>query len=352
MNKINVQLNNDTYVYSEYDNRNYCRSSNLKVGNTASKDGRFSRGYTTLIKFDINEISDLSTINEASIYLYIEKINAKRNDSITLSLSMNISDYELTDVTAKNLPITNSTDIITHKITKENTNKFIKVDITEFVKQWASNTSPNFGMTISVTSNNDYIDFSSSRSSNAPYVVINYTPMVQKQSNIISEPIVNTAKNITSASNIISSNEEIKPISTLNTGTTISKAYCFIYNQSPAAVIVHGGSDITFSNNSLLNNISHDENTTDIKIKSTGLYEINYSLSASFVITSEISLTKNGTIIPGTSRPLLQSNNGITGTAILSLSSSDIITLRNTSASVLKLSPNVNTQLTIIQIDQ
>lgn len=347
MNTINLSLTTDTYVYSEFPNKNYYRGNVLKTGNTSSKDSKISRVFNTLIKFSYEEISGLATIDEAKIYLYVKKTYSKQNKPFYLSISKNTADFIPSKVTASTIPNTIITDNITTLISKDNEGKYIEIDIGRFVQEWVDGISPNFGITISITSSKEYVDFSSSRSENPPHAVIKYTPKVIK----VSEPAKNTK--VQSSPPLLQVASVPNKKNSVVTAPTVlesnSKALGFIYNQSASHIFVHGGNDINLSNNGLLSNISHQEGTSSIKVNSSGTYSINYSISATSIISSEISLTVNGAIVPSSSKNIIQETGDVYGTLLLELNSGDILTFRNTSATVLQLSPNVNLNCTIMQ---
>jgi len=114
-----------------------------------------------------------------------------------------------------------------------------------------------------------------------------------------------------------------------------------------------GGTDVPFSNNGPLSDIIHSPNSTVVVVLTTGLYEINYGISITAGVGAQIAIAVNGTVDPSTRISALITTGEITGSAILSLTSGDIITLRNNSAIplVLSLSPAVGAQLTIKKLD-
>jgi spore coat protein U-like protein len=123
-----------------------------------------------------------------------------------------------------------------------------------------------------------------------------------------------------------------------------------VYNLTPSKLMVlNAGADIPFSSNGPLNRVIHTEGATTVTVPDTGTYLINYGLSANVDFGSSVALAVNGTADPSTKLPVTFNSSG---SAILNLDEGDIITLRNDSDSaiILAASPNINAQLTLIQI--
>jgi hypothetical protein len=116
---------------------------------------------------------------------------------------------------------------------------------------------------------------------------------------------------------------------------------------------VVGGTDVPFSNNGPLTGVAHTPGTTTITVSSAGIYEINYGISITAGIGSQIAIAVNGT--PNSSTPIsaLVATGSLFGVAILTLAAGDVITLRNNSAIglTLTLAPGVGSQLTIKKLD-
>ena len=128
------------------------------------------------------------------------------------------------------------------------------------------------------------------------------------------------------------------------------QSYGYVYNLTPSKLMVlNAGADIPFSSNGPLNRVIHTEGATTVTVPDTGAYLINYGLSANVDFGSSVALAVNGTADPSTKLPVTFNSSG---SAILNLDEGDIITLRNDSDSaiILAASPNINAQLTLIQI--
>ena len=84
-----------------------------------------------------------------------------------------------------------------------------------------------------------------------------------------------------------------------------------------------------------------------------GVYEVNYGISITAGIGSQIAIAVNGTVDPSTPISALVATGELSGNAILTLAAGDVITLRNNSAVVLALTlaPSVGAQLILKKLD-
>ncbi|WP_431603211.1 BclA C-terminal domain-containing protein, partial [Clostridium beijerinckii] len=114
---------------------------------------------------------------------------------------------------------------------------------------------------------------------------------------------------------------------------------------------VAAGTDIPFSNNGPLSNITHVPGATTVTVLVAGVYEINYGASITAGIGSQIAIAVNGTVDASTPISALVATGQILGSAILTLAAGDVITLRNNSALALTLAPSVGAQLTLKKLD-
>ncbi|WP_427854421.1 BclA C-terminal domain-containing protein, partial [Desulfosporosinus metallidurans] len=131
-------------------------------------------------------------------------------------------------------------------------------------------------------------------------------------------------------------------------------SFGYVYDLAILAnATIAGGSDVPFSDNGPLTNITHVAGSTTITVVTTGIYEIFYSVSFTAGLNASFALTVNGTVDASTPVPALVSVGEIAGQAILSLVAGDLITLRNNSliSAVLALSPSVGAQFTIIRLN-
>jgi hypothetical protein len=100
-----------------------------------------------------------------------------------------------------------------------------------------------------------------------------------------------------------------------------------------------------------LQDISHIITTAPVTVANTGTYQIDYSVFISLGIGSSISLAINGTVDPSTTVGSIAAANQLSGTAMLSLTADDEITLVNSSGIAFTLfTSGVTAQLNIIQL--
>jgi hypothetical protein len=121
----------------------------------------------------------------------------------------------------------------------------------------------------------------------------------------------------------------------------------------PASATVIGSTDVTFSNNGALMGVTHTAGTTTFTVPSSGVYKIEYSVSITLGVGSAIALAVNNNVQDITNIPCLVATGQVSGTAILTLSANDVITLRNNSAIpfTLTLAPGVGAQISIINLN-
>ena len=135
-------------------------------------------------------------------------------------------------------------------------------------------------------------------------------------------------------------------------GSAIS-AFGYTYDLAVGGQVVAGGADVVFSNNGPLLNCTHTAGTTIFTVPSTGTYKVNYSITITAGIGAQMAIAVNGTVDASTSVDLLVATGTISGTAMLSLSAGDVLTLRNNSATPFTTtgSPSVGAQLNVIKMD-
>ncbi|MDD3392690.1 MAG: hypothetical protein PHE54_04050 [Bacilli bacterium] len=116
--------------------------------------------------------------------------------------------------------------------------------------------------------------------------------------------------------------------------------------------MVVGGDAFDFSNNGPLQGVIHLAGSEDITVTETGVYEIDYNISTTLGVGATIALAVNGVIDDSANVPVLTDIGNASGTAMLSLSAGDIVTLVNNSLISITqvLEPSVGAQLNIIQI--
>jgi hypothetical protein len=95
---------------------------------------------------------------------------------------------------------------------------------------------------------------------------------------------------------------------------------------SETAVLLSG--DVRFSNNGIMQGITHTPGAAPITIEQTGVYKINYSISISNNIDATVTLAVNGVDVSSASVPTEIMVGTFSNSFILSLTAGDVITLR------------------------
>ncbi|ODA38705.1 Flagellar hook-length control protein FliK [Desulfosporosinus sp. BG] len=130
-------------------------------------------------------------------------------------------------------------------------------------------------------------------------------------------------------------------------------AFGYVYTLDAVAQAVLPGTDVVFSSNGPLVNETHTAGTAPITVALAGNYQIDYSVSITLGIGSEIAIAVNGVVNPSTLITALVATGQVTGQAIIALAAGDVITLRNASGVALTLAtaPEVGAQMTIDKLD-
>ncbi|MEJ2423885.1 MAG: hypothetical protein P8101_05400 [Candidatus Thiodiazotropha sp.] len=124
--------------------------------------------------------------------------------------------------------------------------------------------------------------------------------------------------------------------------------YGYIYELATLGdATVVGGADVILSNNGPLSGVTHTAGTTTVTVPTTGDYKIDYRVNVTAGSGAAIAIAVNGTVDASTTT-VIQVNH-VSGSAILSLTAGDILTLRNNSAVAftLELAPGVGAQLDV-----
>jgi BclA-like protein/collagen triple helix repeat protein len=138
------------------------------------------------------------------------------------------------------------------------------------------------------------------------------------------------------------------------TGTLNITTYGYVYELATVAdATVVGGADVPFSNNGPLSGVTHTAGTTTVTVPTTGTYKINYYVNLTAGVGSAIAIAVNGTVDASTNVTSLVAVGEISGTAMLSLTAGDVLTLRNNSAILftMDLAPGVGAQFNVILLE-
>jgi len=95
---------------------------------------------------------------------------------------------------------------------------------------------------------------------------------------------------------------------------------------------------------------THTAGTAAIVVPTTGTYQINYCVNLTAGVGSAIDISINGTPDASTNIDILTTTGEVSGTAMLTLTGGDTLTLRNNSATpfTMDIAPGVGAQFDII----
>ncbi|HBW36338.1 MAG TPA: hypothetical protein DEF89_13875, partial [Desulfosporosinus sp.] len=130
-------------------------------------------------------------------------------------------------------------------------------------------------------------------------------------------------------------------------------AYGYVYDLTVGGQVVAAGADVVFSSNGPLVNETHVAGTTTVTVTLAGDYQIDYSVSITLGVGSEIAIAVGGVVDPSTRIIATAATGPVIGQAILTLGAGAVITLNNPSATAFTTtgSPDVGAQLTIDKLD-
>ncbi|SFX80060.1 hypothetical protein SAMN04487866_1273 [Thermoactinomyces sp. DSM 45891] len=117
-------------------------------------------------------------------------------------------------------------------------------------------------------------------------------------------------------------------------------AYGQVYNLSTGITLtIPAGGNVPFSNNGVLNNITHTTGSADVILPQAGQYEINFQVSAVGALLgllAAFAVTVNGTVVPQSTfainlTGIIGLAAQISGSVIIDVPANATITLRNVS---------------------
>ncbi|MFA5867392.1 MAG: DNRLRE domain-containing protein [Actinomycetota bacterium] len=159
----------DTYVDSDNPTSAYGQDVFL----ISRFDARSDRLSQPFLKFDLSLIPSGSTINEATLKLYLKDMTGR--NSVEIEAFRATSDWDEAALTWNNRPTGPGLEK-TATISDNRGNK--NVDMTAFVSGWLANTFPNYGVFLDYKGKATYSAVFNSREApkNQPYLVVYYNP--------------------------------------------------------------------------------------------------------------------------------------------------------------------------------
>ena len=112
---------------------------------------------------------------------------------------------------------------------------------------------------------------------------------------------------------------------------------------------VTSGSDIPFNTNGAISGITHSAGSSTFTVSTAGRYEIVFSANITDGLNSALAVAVNGSVVSGSSVPLLTSSGTLSGRVVLILDAGDSVGLRNEGQCDMSLaiSPLVGAQVTV-----
>jgi hypothetical protein len=130
-------------------------------------------------------------------------------------------------------------------------------------------------------------------------------------------------------------------------------AFGYVYELAATGTLVLPGTDVLFSNNGPLVNETHIAGTAPVVVALAGNYQIDYTVSMTAGLLTEIGIAVNGVVDPSTVITALVASGQVTGQAILTLPAGASVTLRVVTGVglTLALAPEVSAQMTVDKLD-
>lgn len=173
MSSKNIKTKNDTFVSSNYPNKNFSREKNLLVSKCEDCDSTLEYS-NSLIKFEFLKSFFECDIKHAELRLCVKGVHSCNSEGVCIDLLYNLSSYDYKTVNYKSAPLTKvfRREIL---IDEKCENKYINIDVTDLVREWIEGHIENHGITL-VISNNDLgeVLFESSRCSSGPVLNVCY----------------------------------------------------------------------------------------------------------------------------------------------------------------------------------
>ena len=344
-----VNPRDDAYISLLNPNTNFGFSSLLFTGRFVQPNDIFR----SLLKFDLSgAVPPGNTVINASLNLFVFRKDLPNSvlSPQTVSVFANTSNFLESTVTWNNAPAINPT-IYSKVVTDADVNNYISINITNVVIGWLNNSIPNYGVTLVGIENiiDTILGYFSKEwhvSIQRPFLSIEFIP-----SGSTCATCPTGATGVTGTTGDTGATGVTGATGITGTGLAASG---YVYDLATIAnATIIGGTDIPFSNNGPLNNVSHTAGSTVITILANGVYEFNYIVSITAGIGAQIAIAVNVVVDPSTPISALITTGEIPGSAILNLTAGSIITLRNNSATplTLNLAPAVGARLTIKKLD-
>ncbi|MEW8956823.1 DNRLRE domain-containing protein, partial [Clostridium sp.] len=167
---MKIPTTNDVFISRCLNDKNFIRSHYLAVGETKRKS--ILDELNTLIKFNLSELSICDYILKAELRLHVDSVFlCHYKDSLKIRVYRNIEDFDSREVTWSTAPSSVFTDI-EKSVRKDSEGRYISIDITDLVRDWAYGIEENYGVTLKGDTPESAITFSSSRGIKEPYLVI------------------------------------------------------------------------------------------------------------------------------------------------------------------------------------
>lgn len=168
---VQVNCENSTYVSKSHSNTNYSQDNSLIVGLLKEQDNKTNASISLLSFPTLNLESN--DINHAYLYLFLEDIKTVNNKSAKLNIIGDFEYINIEKVSWNNFfggSLSNKTII---EISISEINSYIKIDVKDIIRNLAK-FDINYNLLISpvTPSTSTFIKFSSCKSNNPPYLVL------------------------------------------------------------------------------------------------------------------------------------------------------------------------------------
>lgn len=152
-------------------NLNFSNYAKLLSGIVYKQSSLYTQ-YKSILEFDLSDF-DIANIESLFINLFVEKMDIVDDETITLILSLITEPNNIENTNWSNFPKTNSENSLHITLSNKDINKYVKIDISQFLN-FCTNANKLYYITIESEEKNNtsIIQLSSYNSTTTPYIHI------------------------------------------------------------------------------------------------------------------------------------------------------------------------------------
>lgn len=171
MKKCIVYTFNDVFISNKISDKNFSDLPYIILEYLSNGNDRSI--FVGLLKFELDKLYNVRDIENANLYLYIEKYQYSDIDidKSYIEVFINSSEYNINNICWNNAPDIEQTGIIKEKLIE---GQYLKINIKNIVNKWLYSRMDNNGIAIVLRGSNERVYICSSRGDNEPYLEIEW----------------------------------------------------------------------------------------------------------------------------------------------------------------------------------